>query len=760
MSSIGIKPEEKKQPTQLPSVLDITTQQVQPGNKTSAAPNVPVATPPNVNGGPAEFSSLTESVQQIVTSKQSEISATIDALKANSAVDQSAQASISEFQQKTLGNYENIQKANQLPGGAGGGLAKIIGLFDSDYNLKYQTTEVQMNEMRAKSIADTASAIKTQNNALPALLGKVSEAAKVVFDAQKDVNTLAIQAGTLEDKQNQTRLSAARLRVELSQEARAAGEFKIRSMSTAQLAAVLPQAQAGKGQYAHMAGLIEQHLTSELSAQAALGSAQNALKKGNREEYNSSLTDMISHIPLDAVKNQLVQAQKTGSPVVDFPTGEIDPATKKPGIIQVPIDIVQAGILKSAELDKKADEMLAADYTQKQNVIPNMTNLMNTSNAFASMDPRATQIATQLGSVAQNMDPKNPASVRQTAMLLENLKGNMKVVVDENAAKFGTKEAQAAVKAYGANGKFDAVGGTAVVADSIGIPALSYATLYKPAWQTLNNQLAEHIQRNNLTSSSTTTLDPNSASGAQQILAQFLQKPSGKQSMGEITAQILADPANQKIVASKIKGTIQSRSTRQILYGMSQGKGANPFWNEVLQHPQKFQDADGKMSPAKLFETFEQQSLLSNGKIDYAEAFLSAMKNFAVNADNAASSDPAYTLQDHALEASIFGGSPNQAVLGDLHYNLRVMAEKQHANMQSRIREDITGETQRKAAANNHFGPQFDAFFGPAGIITDFMAEKFKAKTGTDVNQVPSATGTGLTVAQIKAMYGNSNGGK
>jgi hypothetical protein len=734
---------------QLPGQMQINSPKVQPGNTSSAAPTIPSTAPPNVDGGQASFSSLTKSISDLVAAKTSELAASNDALQANNSVDKSATTALSGITQSNLEALSNINKANSLPGGARGKLAQIIGLFDSDYNYDVQATNIKINETKSNQITATAAALKQQNNELPALLSKVSEAQKLIFDAQKDANTLSIEQGKLDNQQLQTKISAARLRIEMSQEGRAASEFRIKSMTTAQLEAALPQAQAGKGPLAGAAGLIEDRLLSEKMAMANLAKANLELQKGNREEYNNATIDAVSHMPADIVASLMAKAQASGSPMVEFPTGEKG-KDGKPTTMQVPFNLVQQALVQNLKIQGDVNNALAADYTQRLNIIPNSTNLMNVGNAFASVDPRATQLVTQLGGVLKSMDTKNPQSVRQTGIVLGQLKTQMDKIVKENADKFSTKEAKAAVIAYGGSGKFDAQGGAAVMADSTGIPALSTQSRYKGMWKNLSIQVANEIAKQHIINAP--TVDTNA--DAMSILAQMQAKPSGKEKIEQITANILSDPSKTAPLAKAIKGVIQGTSIMNVIGSFTQQKNADPFWNSVAENIGQFK-TNGSPDAAKLFAAMERASIKSGGKINYAQQFLTGLENYAVNADNSPQSDASYTIQDHAAEAALFGGNPNSVVLGDLHYKLRVIAERVAAEMRERINEDVTGKTQAQAIQQAGVGRP--GFVGdPEGGFGSFLntdPETIFKKTGVDVNSVPSATGTGLTAAQIKAMY-------
>lgn len=756
MSSAGIKPTDGENPTpQMPGAIDLTAPQKQPGNTAAAAPNVPAQNPPNVNGGPASFSDLTQSIVDLVKSKTSEVAASKDALVSNMNIDQTATTQINNLTKDSMEALQNMQRAESLPGGSAGELAGIIGLFDSRYNPTYQATRIKINENKAAQITSTATALKNQNNLLPDLMAKQSAAAEVLFKAQKDANDLALKSIEVDARMLQARTQAARLKIEMSQEARASTEFKIKSMSTAQLENAYAQAQTGKGPFAGVAGLIEDRLVSEKMAVTNLEKATTEMNRGNRIEANDRLTDAVSHMPTEVVAARLAEAQKSGKPFVEFPTGTKGKDGKEQ-TIQIPFDLTQQGLVKAMQIEQTANQTLAAKYNQDLNINPTITNVIKGANALASMDPRATQIVTNMGHLVRNWDPKDAQSTRMVGLQAKEFQKQLDDLAKENAKKFGSDQAQAAVEQFAKTGTFDTRGGTAVMVDSAGIPSLTRQSRYGNMWTTLDQEVAKVLARQHNTGLNIGTVNNNA--DAMSIMAQAMAKPEGKENIRTITSNILADPAKVKQLAGQMKGTIQISGLKGVIGSLAKQKGAAPVWNDIIQHSENYRDQAGNLDARKLFESMEKASVMArangNATANYADTFLTALRNYAATADDNSASDPSYSIQDHAAEAAIFGGNPAGTVLGDLHYNFRVLAERANKEMQARIQQDLSGETQRQALHQAGFSDAVaDPMVDPFGV----NAKKIQTKTGLNVNTVPSATGTGLTVAQIKAIYGGGN---
>lgn len=759
---------------QVPGTVNIGQQPVLGTTPIPAPGPIAAPVPKNVNGGPATFSNVTDSVADLINSNVAKINADRDAAVKNANVDTAAAQSISTLTNSSLENLQNIQKITALPGGADGDIATIFGLFDHRYNYSYQKTGIDINQMKASQISSTAAAIKEQNNILPTLAAGQAAGAKVIFDAQKDVNLLAQGQQTLDLKSMEVKLSARRLAIEQGDAAIRQSKFRVDNLTTAQAEAILPQAQAGKGAFAGLGGLIEDRLTSEKLAVANAGKAQVEYQKGNREEGNASLVDMVSHFPHDATAAAIAQAESTKSPVVNFPVGKNPDGSQK--MLPVPYDLAQQGLVKSLATSNQVDVALAADYSSKMNILPNVTNIMKSAGAFASSDPRATQIMGNLGSMMQQMnkvDPqtnqdgwKNPAAVRQFGMQVEKFKEQTTQMAKDTAAQYDTKTAQAAVEKFGTNGTFDMVGGTAVVGASVGIPSYTKNSRYPNMWLGLNRQVADELARQKFIPFGTAQ---NNAD-AQSMLAAALAKPNGRERISQITQEQLTDPTKTKPLMNSIKNTIQDVAIKSTFRQLAVAQGANPVFAQILNNPDQFKapklgadgkpevDANGKptgamvVSPAKMFEAMEKAALTTsvNSKqhVDYSAMFLQGLLTYGATADSQNTSDPNYGIGDHAAEASMFGGNPVGNIVGDTHYTLRSIAAQVRQQMEKRINDDVSGQTQREAVQRTNGDLAADAVLAnPNGS----EAKKFFNTTGIDINTVPSATGTGLTAAQVKA---------
>lgn len=737
----------------VPTTPDPSAATAQPGTNGAVAttPSVGASAPPNVNGGAAGFSLDTSAIKDMITAKQAELNASMGALTANTNVDRNAEQQQLAITDQNLDAYSKIQKTQALPGGAGGKIAKIFGIFDSDYNVEKHATTIKMGEMKSASIKATADAIKAQNNELPTILGKVSEATQQIWQAQKDANQLTINYGTLQTEMTRAATEKARLNLEITKDRREQIQFNISKMSTAQVQQQLDLANQGKGPYKDAPGLLEHHLVSEQKATADMELSQTQAAKGQREESDASASDFVSNLPVDFTKGMLAQAQKANSPTVDFTVGKNPDGSPK--VFSVATPLVQAGLIKSAKMEDDANKAVAADQTQRLNIIPNATQIVNVGNAFARMNPAFTQLTQQTGAIMKGMDTGNPSSVRQSGLLLQDIKDKQTAMVKSTAAQFGTKPAQDAVIDYGTNGKFTPTGGVAVVADSAGIPSLASQALYKDAFGTIQTIVATKLSQQGGAGSA--SIDMNNPADTQMMLQSLMQQKGGKEKINQITQEALLDPSNRKAIADNIGKVVQTNGINHTLYGLAMQKNADPIWHDMYEHSDQIV-TNKRYDPQKIGQLLEEASIKSGGKINYGKMFLQGFSNYTANSDNDPASDPSYTVYDHALEAAVYGDMPHQAVLGGLATQIATQMAKAHQAMKDRIKQDITGQTQRQAVGQA-------TQFGNAGIDASVTAEAIlqnpKAindianKTGIQINNVPSATGTGLTVQQIMQMF-------
>lgn len=723
MSGIGIQTDHTVKPI-LPGSAVIA--QNSPASQPTHAANSPASSNKPEDAG--DLSSITNTVQELLKAKQAEISASAETYKANSDIDAQTTSALTSITNESLATYKNIEIAARLPGGPSGKLAQIVGLFDSDYNINVQKLHIEENQLRAQNITANAEALKAKNNALPVLMGKVTEAQQAAFGAQKDLITLGNQA-------LETRIKGVQLEIDLGRAAREKAMFPIQ----------------------------------EAAAEVALHTARTAAAQGDRDAYNNSMIDFVSHLPTDFVKNKLLEAQQTGAPMVDFTVG-MDKKTKQPIVQSVPFNLVNEGLIKSSDLETKANTYVAADISQRTQLVPKIQGIMSTAQVMTSLDPRAAQVLQQTGSIASALNPKDPNNVRQVATLIDQQNAQLQQIAKDVSDKFSTKEAKAAVLHYAQPGVgvFDATGGSAVVADSVGTPAFSMNGVYKTPMTTLNTMLAGAIARQGLLGGGTG--DPNNATDAQSMIAALMSKPTGRSSLSNLTSQILADPNNQKVLARQMQAVIYTGTVNKVIDHLKHQKDAPQLWNEIDQHPElvmsnlPIKDANGQpvkdkkgnvltapsLDYQKLFQTFEKHTVFNGNKVNYAESFLGAVKAYAATADDNTKNDPRYVITDHALEGAIFNGHAASATLGDLYWNLRQQAQLAHQAMAERIRKDITGETQRAVAEQGH---------SVSGVSTDkpvlfggFSSDK---RINELAQNAPSATDTGLTAEQVKQLFKN-----
>lgn len=752
MPALQITDQKNPNPS-VPGAVDFTAPQNQPGNTTSPKPAVPTQAPPNVDGGQASFSAVTSSLADMVRTKTSELSAQQDALIANNKVDSTASQQVSNLTEDTIAAMGRVQRIKSMPDE----ITQILGIFDKDWNLGYQAGRIDINEVKAKQISNTAAAIKTMNNQLPTLMASASAASQAIFNAQKEANQLAINQQHANTAALEARIKQVRLSIDMQQEQRAQAEFRVNSMPTAALEAAMADvnAKGAKSKFASMAGFIEHRLTSESQAITNLDEARAALQDKNIDRFNKKMTNAASYIPPSILGPMIDKAEAAGQAVVKLPTGTKGPDGKEL-VIDMPLSLAKAGMVQSMTTDIKANEMVAADMTQKANIIPRVTYLTNTAQAFVGMDPRAANVFVHTTEILKNINSKDPRSIGMVDQLLKQQEKTLEGIVKDNAEKFSSDAAKAAIITAGKNGgKFDAVGGTAVAADSVAIPALNTGARYTAAWGSFNQQIANELSRQNAGFGTV-----NNAADAQSALALMLAKPNGRESINRIAKNIMADPNKMKPIRNAIKEKITDSAIAGVFGQLAQEKNANPLWAKLYSAFQQdglanYHNPNGSLNVAKLFESMEQATLVAkaqgNNVANFSKTFIDGLQKFSASARDNGMNDSTYTISDHALEAALFGGDPTAATLGDMNYAMRQIQARVQQEFSKRIQEDLNGTTQQNNFDDMVKLGQYVPGAGDNVFLNDPMfIDKVAKKTGRNLKAIPSATGSGLSVAQVQ----------
>lgn len=735
----------------VPGTVDFTAPAQQVGNTTSPKPVIPSQMPPNVNGGDASFSATTSALADMVKIKSSELSAQSDALVANNRVDTTAATAISGLTDDTLSAMQRVQRIKQIPDE----ITQILGIFDKDWNIGYQAGRIDINQTKASQVSATATATKTMNNQLPALMANVSAASKTIFDAQVEANKLAIGQQHENTALLEAKIKKAQLGINMSQEQRAAAEFKVNSTPTAALTAQLADitAKGTKSPFFNMGGLIEHRLTTENQLITSLDDARGALADKNIDRFNKSMTNAASFIPPAILGPMVDKAEAAGQSVVNLPTGQKD-KNGKDLFIPMPLKLAKDGMVIGMQTDNKANEMVSAYLTQKANIIPRITYLTNTAQSFVGMDPRAANVFIHASEIVKSINSKDPASIGRVDALLKQQETQMDQIVKENAEKFSSKEAQSAIIVAGKNGgKFDAIGGTAVAADSVGVPGFNTGARYSDAWGKFGTMVANEVSKQGMGFGAV-----NNTADAQSTNSIVLSKPGGREKINAIAKNIMADPQKMAPVRDAIKNKITDSAIGGVFTQLAQGKNANPIWANLAQAFHKdglasFHNAKGNLDVPKLLESMEQATLLAkahgNATADYSSNFIQGLQRYGSSGGDPAGSDPTYSISDRALEASLFNGDPSANVLNSLHYNMRQVAASVKQQFAQRIKEDLNGTTQRNTYDDMVKMNQLSSGGDPYTGSQTQLSEIYK-KTGKNLSSIPSATGTGLTVAQVQ----------
>jgi len=756
----------------MPFGIDITSLTDDPNKKDDAsalvnqAQAITPATPPPPNPNPPANSTNNNgfvladdpknATAQIAQLGETGIAADISASQKNvAAMTAYTQASQSNYN-TTIQAYDNLRRINRW-GGENTPIAKILGFFDSDWNANVQRINVQEATEKQTQLGVQ---LKTQldiNEQIPALVSKMEGFAQKNFTNLVNLNQdeRAQQAQVLAEQAGQR--DAARLmlekvktQIDLSQEQRAAQDRAVANMSLEQKQVALQDAKTNpNSRFKSIGGALEKGIADEQAAEVALHNSQNAAANGDIELQQKSLSVFAHNLPTSHLAPLVEQALQKGDAMITLGQGK--------DAVQLPVPIAMQALNDNQKAEQSAQQTLIQDETNRLALPERVGAATVAARGMASIDPEAGANVKMLNYKAQELGP-NPTfqQVQAFSQTVKAIEDRNAAIAEKFASNFQSKDAQGAVKEFGKTGTFSSTGAQAVLSDSIGNYSLQKTTKYSGAFALLNTQVATALKQSQMNSS--TSLSPN-MDGASIIAALNAGKKNPK--LNEIRDNVLNDPTVMQGVANSVKGTITKDSLVQALVALANQKGANPTWQSILQNQGEYSSGNGSsivIDPTKLAIYLEKQSVLSGGKVNFNQTFMNALRAVGANADQNSNSDPNYTVYDHALETTIFGGKPHSAVVGDFLNSYSRVASRAHQEMAARVNADRSGQTtsnEKRDALNDltvipGIGPVTE---NSALYPTDNMMRKSVSDV-TDQN-TPSATGIGsLTVQELKSLYG------
>lgn len=667
-----------------------------------------------------------DALQAISAAHKSELEATITANQKNNAVIQALQTTTDQTNNDSITAYENLNKISRLPAG----ISRVLGFFDDGYNAQVQKNNLDISQVKLQQAAEKAKQQIQINQSEPAIAKLWTELATDDFTFQKDAFGLVNTTKTLNQKDQELRLNAARILLDMNTQQREETNLKISSMTVAQKQQALTQANAGKGDpfWIGKAGLLEHSINVDQQAETLHSEAVTALSKNNLDLANQKTTDMLSKIPNYILSAQIADARAQGKLFVDFGKG-----------IQAPLNQAETAFNEN----KKQEDLTVANLTQESNanVVEKMGTVGTAASALAGLDPEGAHV---FQTYKQALDqyaasPKDYNTSRQFSAIMDDAKAKFQVIAKRVASTASTPEAKSAIESFGTTGKFDAAGGDAVVNDIATNYAAQTQTKYHEAYALAGKEIAARVAQQNLAGMPAFDKTKSSAAQTQQMMAAIMASKDQKK-IKEITQEVLADPAVQAQQADAMGRTIRASARAGVFDDLAKAFPQSKIWADLRDHPENMADENGAYSYKKLGDYLATQSVqLGPNGADYGMLFAQALRTRAVKSKANPASDPSKMIWDHALDAKIYGGNAEPAVLADFAERQRLNAVAAHQDMMKRVQQDLQTADVPKA--------------GGIGTPEPVTAKDYQ-ELMTRQNASASATGAPLTVGQMKTLYG------
>lgn len=751
--------------------IDITPLVPDPTKKKAAPPAasapVPIPAPAavlnnDVNTGPkattsdVQIPSLTlpadsnSALKQVADFAVTGLNASAVAAQKNQAVLQQAEQANDSLFSDVLAANTKMHRINSF-GGPDSPIVKIMQLFDGDWNASNLQLDIEAAGVKQQQVNQRAQALMSINNTIPDLIEKQTGIARELF-----TNTLATQHLALDQNADtraavQLRLDAERVAISQSAEARSQADFKIAGMDVGTKQSILDDLKKNGvkskfASYAPYAGKLQESIVNEQTAETALGNANIALQKNQREEATAQMQTFTDHLPSIFLQQGIQTALKGGSADVEFGNG--------PKKISIPLSMALQSYNRNLDIEKQANANLAQETSDNANLSSRTRTLVSSASAVATVDPRAASVMSALNASAINLQHNpSPGNVQLYNANLTAREADMKKIVDDFSKQFKSPEAQSAVQQWGTNGGvFNRQGAQAVLEDSIGNASLSRTTKYSGAFTILNGELGNRINQQNVSAGATAF---GSGPISQADLMALMAGTKSDKKVNDMKSELINDPRVLNAAATSMKTVINKDALVHAISTLAGSKNASPVWADLTHHAENFtdQNPDGShtINLDKLAGYLEVQNVNSRGKVDYNGALLTALRSYGANSPSTSANDPASTVWDRALETAVFGEKPHTAVVSDFAYNYGRAVQAAHTAMLERIRQDISGETAQSATtAMRTMGPVVEGLFNPVQGTID---QRTSAQ-GLPIGGIPSATGANLSAQQIATIYG------
>lgn len=663
-------------------------------------------------------------LQNVMAAQRESADAATFAVAANKMVQQQVFDTTTQQQEKVLGAVQKLQRIERNP------LASLFALFDPrTWSKQHQLLEIEEANLRTQSTTLRGQAIMNINNQLPAIRQAEVELAQQAFQNTKDVFGLIKSGVELDSAQWDRRLKATTLRMTLTDEQRKLRDDALKGMTVEQAKATLKQAQAGKGDWVGMQGLLEDKIDRDEKADLDIKVIKQNLAAGEFDLAQKRMNNLVSGIEYSEGLALINQALSSGSPTITYRG------------VKIPLGIAINGVEQSRVASEALTKASQANTLYAMN--EKLQKLVTQNSALALTNPQA---ANNLKAIAQFRDPSkggqlNPQSLidafgntpnatQQFNRFLDYIGDQTKTALELGKSTYTTPGAKAAYDSFIQNGQPDVGSAHFVVEDALAQPGISVKGKFAPVWDILRKDYASRVQQLNPANMPAFNLTSN------QGIGQFLmwQRQNQNKDLADIRAEVVQGGQFNDQLHDEVDNIFQMDAVKNALTVLSQaaGPGATVYAN-LARDPRRMVDSQGKIDPKKIATYLAQQNVLNGNRADYLATFNDALRTYATQADSV-TADPSMTVEDQHLLTSLYGPNPFGTIMSGFISFMVDEAQIQRDNMDEAIRQDVTGETQRRALAN---------------ISSDIDP----ASRGVILQSVPSATGIG-TAEEMKAIHG------
>jgi len=600
--------------------------------------------------------------------------------------------------------YDNQQRINRLPGGADGTVARLLGLFDSDWSVDAQQTTIQAENARlteAASRAETMMQINQQSRNVAAVDTELArtqfqgalqmqELEDREFQRRADVARLGMEQTRIQHAERGLDYEAQRVRIALSQEERARVDQEVLNLGDTGARTALAEAQAGRGQWVGREGLLEAYIRNSEMAELQLQQYTSAVEDNNRERAVAALTGFVDRIPPLALGQAIQAAEQQGSPVVMI------------GEVEVPYNIAVRSFnaMRTDEADMQtalvAEEAAALDVGNRR------TRVNSTLAAIAPLSSEAADIYETQSEQLARTDLNTYEGVRRMNNILTASETAVKPLVDRIVSQQPTEQSQNAMRAYlESGGRATPTGAQVIVRDAIGNWGVAQSSGMPGAWDALSRRVVEAnggvvgamddamIQLNSLFGGANT-----SETTRARAIGRVLDDPETRAEVGKIASDTIGGNAILSTLERLANPQQPTAGARRV---------ADPVWQDALAHKEEYmnivENADGsinmvesELDEARLATYLERQSVIRGRVVDYNSAFTNALRTTATQGGAA---DPSLTPFDQNLLTHIYGADPHRAILNSFVNRF----QQQAIQTRERIQRAIEQETADTAAA-------------------------------------------------------------